>query len=486
MFRKYSKAVLVLLGALLVFSAGCSSKKEEATDETGNKGSTSKPVEISFAFWKADDPNGQREKQVLDEVIQQYEQKTNVKINFNFLPTKDYRTWMTTQYAANNIPDVFITRREWSFEDYNMGLIQDLGPYMDQESPYSPGKKWKDTLIPSLYASSIDTSNQVISSVPQNVATIKFIYNKDLFAKAGITELPSTWEEFVEACEKLKNSGITPIGFANASSKDQEFHWYLLSIWGQLDQELRNKMDMDGDGWIFKNEMARATDQGMIDFSQAPYKDGLELLKELSKYFNSDFNAVDTNMNLDNWFGQRTAMMMIGSWSLVNIEEMQGRNFDYGVFSFPMITEATHPNPSGKVTIVGGIPTSTWSISKQVQGEKLDAAVDFLQYLASPEVQGKFATDMYYMPIVNELEVPDVQKGFMVKDYEESARANYTGPATSQEFSDFLIRTGQLYLTEKIDIEKFTKELNTEWKKAMDSAKKASNWTEENNYGLKK
>ena len=35
-------------------------------------------------------------------------------------------------------------------------------------------------------------------------------YNKDLFAKYGLSE-PQTWEEFLLICEKLKSQGITPI-----------------------------------------------------------------------------------------------------------------------------------------------------------------------------------------------------------------------------------------------------------------------------------
>ena len=36
-------------------------------------------------------------------------------------------------------------------------------------------------------------------------------YNKDMFAKAGITTLPKTYTEFEAACEKLKAAGFTPM-----------------------------------------------------------------------------------------------------------------------------------------------------------------------------------------------------------------------------------------------------------------------------------
>lgn len=36
-------------------------------------------------------------------------------------------------------------------------------------------------------------------------------YNKIMFAEAGITEVPQTWEQFIEACDKLAAKGYTPL-----------------------------------------------------------------------------------------------------------------------------------------------------------------------------------------------------------------------------------------------------------------------------------
>ena len=41
-----------------------------------------------------------------------------------------------------------------------------------------------------------------------------WIYNKDLFDKAGLDadKPPKTWDEFLAACDKLKAAGIAPVG----------------------------------------------------------------------------------------------------------------------------------------------------------------------------------------------------------------------------------------------------------------------------------
>ena len=40
-------------------------------------------------------------------------------------------------------------------------------------------------------------------------------YNKDAFAKAGVSAVPTTWNELYAACGKLKSAGFTPIVYGN-------------------------------------------------------------------------------------------------------------------------------------------------------------------------------------------------------------------------------------------------------------------------------
>jgi hypothetical protein len=47
--------------------------------------------------------------------------------------------------------------------------------------------------------------------VPWDMGMVGWWYNKDLFTQAGVTQLPTTWAEFLAAVEALKAAGITPI-----------------------------------------------------------------------------------------------------------------------------------------------------------------------------------------------------------------------------------------------------------------------------------
>ena len=35
-------------------------------------------------------------------------------------------------------------------------------------------------------------------------------YNQDLFEQAGISEVPATWDEFIDCCSKLQDIGVIP------------------------------------------------------------------------------------------------------------------------------------------------------------------------------------------------------------------------------------------------------------------------------------
>lgn len=43
------------------------------------------------------------------------------------------------------------------------------------------------------------------------VTSVGIVYNKNAFEKAGIATLPTTLEEFYEACERLKQVGIVSV-----------------------------------------------------------------------------------------------------------------------------------------------------------------------------------------------------------------------------------------------------------------------------------
>lgn len=49
-----------------------------------------------------------------------------------------------------------------------------------------------------------------VYAYPLRQEFLGIFYNTDLFAKAGIKEVPTTFSELKEDCKKLQDAGITP------------------------------------------------------------------------------------------------------------------------------------------------------------------------------------------------------------------------------------------------------------------------------------
>ena len=488
MSKKLIKLVSVMICILLAASifSGCSEEKnlkESGTD--ASKADIRETAEITFSQWISGQ-QGEKQEEVYKRILADFEKKTGVKVTHTLLPEQQYKTWLTTQFAAGSAPDLIKTQISTAWQDFNKGYIADLTPELDKENPYITGRKWRDTFSPTLLEQSVDPTNNKVSMVPTNTVVVRIFYNKDLFTKAGITEIPKTWKSFLEVQKKLKDAKILPFAFANSKSADNHYLWFTNSLTGQLDSALVPQIDVDKSGLGLKNEIAMAFDKGIVNFEETPYKDVFEIIKDWSQYWNSDFNSTDSKAATQMWLRGEAAMTMIGSFDLVAVEQMEGRNFEYGVMPVPAVTKDSNANASGKSVVLGGKAADGYCINKNIKDEKYNAALDLCRYILSPEVAKILADEMYVISSLSGVKISDKLEGFQITANEDVIKVNYYAPSTIQEFNDFYFRAGQLYLKGEVDVKSYTAEMNKEFKKGMDLAKQANNWTEENGYGTKK
>ena len=101
--------------------------------------------------------------------------------------------------------------------------LEDLVKESDYEKGYQPGS---DGAEPQLLC-----GQQISYEIPYQMKANGYMYNKALFEQAGITEVPSTWQEFLETCQKLKDAGITPLTTDDAYAM-QAFGMHLARLIG--------------------------------------------------------------------------------------------------------------------------------------------------------------------------------------------------------------------------------------------------------------
>lgn len=125
--------------------------------------------------------------------------KRQDKINFVVeMQSGDYSQYLGAKVASNDLPDMFFLNPYAQVQQFAAtGRIADLSEEGFATKIYDSVKD----------ACSYDGK---IYAYPMAVEMLGVYYNQELFEKAGITEVPKTFSQMKEVCEKLQASGITP------------------------------------------------------------------------------------------------------------------------------------------------------------------------------------------------------------------------------------------------------------------------------------
>lgn len=415
-----------------------------------------------------------------ESIIAAYEQTTGVNIEFTNI-TDDYRTWLATQFSANKGPDVYNGILYDMTVDYETGYLINFNDLYEQESAYDPGRPWKDTL-PESILERMYIAEDTVPGIPTTSQVVRIFYNADMFKDAGC-EVPGTWAEYMEVCQKLKDKGYTPFGFPNASKSDLSWLWFCNSLSNQMNHALLADIDVSGNGYAELPEIVKAFKEGKLDFTAEPLKESYQLMKDFSQYWTSDYNGLDQATAYDMFMRGEVAMVQGMSTNMTTFAEGSGGAFEIGVMPVPEITSETSQYTYGQSVVLGGQPDIIYGINKSCEGDekKLEAAIDFVQYLASPEIQLLLCEEIDRLPLSNSTELPERLEGFII--IEDALRvAYYTG--INNEWRDFFQRGGQQMLEGTMSLDDYCTYLNDSFDTVCDQLMAENGWTAENNYGL--
>lgn len=133
-----------------------------------------------------------------EQMSEEYEAMTgNVTIENEVVGgASDWRTLLKTRFAAGKAPDIFIIE---GYSDYQ--LWKEYIEVLDDQP-------WVENMLP--IAEQAARQDGKVIGIPVTIEGYGYIYNKDLFRKAGITVLPTNLSEMRQTARKLKAAGITP------------------------------------------------------------------------------------------------------------------------------------------------------------------------------------------------------------------------------------------------------------------------------------
>jgi len=355
--------LLKTLSAALVFTAiaaGCSSGGDEGVAADGT-------VTLTYRSWI---PTVDQ----WTDIIAAFEaENPDITIDYQGADgAKSYLGELDNLILAGEVPDMYGIQVGAAFDDY--------AEYALDTQEYA--SDWIGGVNPELLEATT-TSDGVVAAVPILTAGSEFyLYNETLFAELGI-ELPTDYDGLVAASQAAKAAGITPFAMGAADGwHDVDFFVWLANQYG--DGEAVYDAAAGEGSWTDEDLVTAATRWQQL------FTDGI---------FQEGATSTTTYPSArDDYLLTRKALAMpTGSWhvsaTLEGNAETPGtavENDVLGMAPFPTLGD----NPA---TSTSGVDYAL-ALSGELDGEKLEAATKFAEFLAVGGGQQTWVNSMQGFP----------------------------------------------------------------------------------------
>ncbi|MBQ9388266.1 MAG: extracellular solute-binding protein [Lachnospiraceae bacterium] len=258
----------------------------------------------------------------------------------------DYSSTMINRMAANNLPDVFVTAG-WSLRRYK-SVSLDLS---DQEY-------CKDYDESALGVIQDDDGKIYVNMISNGVNGN--VVNLAVCEAAGVDPFAiTTWDEFLDACAKIKAAGFTPI----ASNPDAGL-----------------TANLAGTFLTYEGEVADVGEQlknGTWDWAEYIYLLKFYQKALMSEYFFKDARSINTNDMYERMAaGQAAFIISENTASIATLYSLNPKgNFTFAPFP------ASKAGGEEAVVSGEGDAFSIWKDSGNIEAAKI-----FLNFLATPEI----------------------------------------------------------------------------------------------------
>lgn len=342
MFNTKKAAAIGLASALALGLAACG-------DSNGNGGDSQ-----SLTIWQLTLDGAQNE--AWTALVEGFEEANDgVSVTTEQRGVDPHKDALRQAAGTPAVPDIY---RYWGgpglggeLIDVNMSL--DLTEYYDEYG-------WADLLTPvALDRAQLYGGHD---GVAFQESTEAVFYNKALFEEAGITDLPTTYDELIAAADALSAAGITPMTMGGT------VNWHVMRL---LDSLVETFCGAD---------KADELTQGEGDWSAEPCVDEsfVELKNWGDNYFNQGFMAISQDDAAQLFFTGQAAMAIEGDWFGPQAVDGGMDADDFGIFPFPTDT--------GRVYGFGELLYISSDASNP------DLAARFLDYMISEEGQAHLGT----------------------------------------------------------------------------------------------
>lgn len=164
---------------------------------------------------------------IKDNVRQFEEANPGIKVNVTDYDWPDYPDALLLRFRGGTKTDVVYSGQDWLPAWARAGFLAPL----DDIAPADVIADLKKEMAP--FALSDETYKGKLYGLPYYADTISLLYNKKILADNGIA-VPSTWDELMAACDKLKAAGMDqPISYEYNQELPNFFDAFVAQVYGR-------------------------------------------------------------------------------------------------------------------------------------------------------------------------------------------------------------------------------------------------------------
>lgn len=351
MRKKAVRAAALCMAGIMAFGAvGCS--KKEGKDSAGKNSDSADELTLSHYYLEEERESSAVVGSYLHMVDEWEKVNPDVKLTKQVMAQSDYSTKIQAQAAVNEVPDIFLLKGSWVDNFVENGIVAPMNDYLDQY-------EYKDKFREGVFDAA--TRDGQIYGIPNQMTVSSVVYyNEELWKSIGYDTFPDNWKDIEEAAKKFEEKGISTISLGNSEKWPAES--CILSALGDR---------YTGTDWtngiIEKDGKAKFTDEGFIK--------ALGQLQELAAngVLNPDFNTITETQGVEYYTQGKSASVVSGHWAVATIEG----------FAEPEVLKNTKTAvlpaaDGGTVDKTSGGCGWYLAVNKNLTGEKLDKAMDFV------------------------------------------------------------------------------------------------------------
>lgn len=353
------KKLLIFILIIIISTSGCSKKIEDEN-------------QTAILLMHGWDGVG-KDHVAMRNIFKDFE-KENEEIRFvvNSCPYSDIIVEKANDMlAVDKMPDIIFTSGISSFLTYakKKNKALDLMPYINND------EELRNNIHPQILNMWVEDGK--IYTIPDVLEIIGYWYNEEIFRKAKITDdgtvngevvIPKTWEEFWNACDKIKD-------YNKENNTDIEL--FELNDYFSIGTFLGARVaGYDSYGTDFMNVIHPS------NFNVEPFVNSIMDIKKLKKY-NISILTGNINDSRYNFEMGNSAIYINGVWDSIQLEDCKIKD---------NIKYATFPGYDGN-TISFVSASSGYVVSNDQSKDKIDTCIGFIKYMMSEKTQLRIALE---------------------------------------------------------------------------------------------